>query len=58
MHMVNNFEESFGDLDDCNEEYNKVNLVALRISQSVVSLAAFKGNDSLSQHRHQSRQTG
>uniref|UniRef100_A0A0E0IK09 PDZ domain-containing protein n=2 Tax=Oryza nivara TaxID=4536 RepID=A0A0E0IK09_ORYNI len=47
MHMVNNFEESFGDLDDCNEEYSKVNLVALRISQSVVSLASFKGRTRL-----------
>uniref|UniRef100_A0A0D3H789 PDZ domain-containing protein n=1 Tax=Oryza barthii TaxID=65489 RepID=A0A0D3H789_9ORYZ len=47
MHMVNNFEESFGDLDDCNEEYNKVNLVALRISQSIVSLASFKGRTKL-----------
>lgn len=41
---MNTFEECFEDLDGYNEEHAMIKLVALRMSQSVVSLASFKGN--------------
>ncbi|XP_062198920.1 putative protease Do-like 14 isoform X2 [Phragmites australis] len=43
MHLTNTFEECFENLDGCSEEHAKIKLVASRMSQSVVSLASFKG---------------
>ncbi|CAN6217773.1 unnamed protein product [Urochloa humidicola] len=44
MHLVNTFEEHFDDLDGYNEEQARVKLLASSISNTVVSLASFKGN--------------
>ncbi|KAF8695377.1 hypothetical protein HU200_037609 [Digitaria exilis] len=43
MHLVNTFEEKFENLDGYSGEHAKIKLVASRMSQSVVSLASFKG---------------
>lgn len=47
MRLVNTFEECFEKLDGYSEEHVKTKLVASRMSQSVVSLASFKGNDTI-----------
>lgn len=44
MHLVNTFEEHFDDLDGYNEEHAGIKLLASSISNSVVSLASFKGS--------------
>ena len=45
MHLVNTFEEHFDDLDGYNEEHAGIKLLASSISNSVVSLASYKGNE-------------
>lgn len=47
MHLVNTFEEKFENLDGYSGEHAKIKLVASRMSQSVVSLASFKGNSTI-----------
>ncbi|CAL5088186.1 unnamed protein product [Urochloa decumbens] len=44
MRLVNTFEEHFDDLDGYKEEHARVKLLASSISNSVVSLASFKGS--------------
>ncbi|CAL5064140.1 unnamed protein product [Urochloa decumbens] len=45
LHLVNKFEDRFDNLDGYMEEHAKLKLVASRMSQSVVSLASFKGKE-------------
>ncbi|KAF7065582.1 hypothetical protein CFC21_071672 [Triticum aestivum] len=43
MRLVNTFELCFKELDGYNEDHTKIKLLALSVSQSIVSLASFKG---------------
>ncbi|XP_048530298.1 uncharacterized protein LOC125509373 isoform X3 [Triticum urartu] len=45
MRLVNTFELCFGNLDGYSEEHTSIKLLALSLCQSIVSLAAFKGQD-------------
>ncbi|KAF7058882.1 hypothetical protein CFC21_065855 [Triticum aestivum] len=45
MRLVNTFELCFGNLDGYSEEHTSIKLLALSLCQSIVSLAAFKGQN-------------
>ena len=47
MRVVNTFELCFGNLDGYSEEQTSTKLLALSLCQSIVSLAAFKGNNAI-----------
>lgn len=44
---MNTFELCFGNLDGYSEEQTSIKLLALSLCQSIVSLAAFKGNNAI-----------
>jgi hypothetical protein len=45
--LRNTYEARFGELDGYNEEHTSIKLLALSICQSIVSLASFKGNNTM-----------
>ena len=47
MRLVNTFELCFGKLDGYNEAHTSIKLLALSVCRSIVSLASFKGKNTI-----------